>query len=37
MVPVLLDPHRRHAGVDCRTSPDVPTFVRELVSAPAAA
>jgi putative hydrolase of the HAD superfamily len=35
--PVLLDPLGRYAGRDCRTTPDVPTFAAELVSAVAAA
>jgi len=30
--PVLLDPLGRYAGRGCRTSPDIPTLCRELVS-----
>jgi putative hydrolase of the HAD superfamily len=32
MEPVLLDPLGRYAGRGCRTTPDVPSFCRELVS-----
>lgn len=35
--PVLLDPLGRYAGRDCRTTPDVPTFAAQLVSAARAA
>jgi len=37
MVPVLLDPLGRYRERGCRTTPDVPAFCRELVSAAAAA
>jgi putative hydrolase of the HAD superfamily len=32
LVPVLLDPLGRYGALGCRTTPDVPTFCRELVS-----
>ncbi len=32
LVPVLLDPLGRYGDKGCRTTPDVPTFCRELVS-----
>lgn len=32
LVPVLVDPLGRYGGLDCRTTRDVPSFCRELVS-----